>query len=750
MNNALFVSFSCSHDLNNLPEGAEFVANWRVRNIGSESWLPTFRIDHIHATTGSVLMAGQASFELAQVANPSTVPPGAESTISLTMTARPPRHRLQFTDWQLQDGQGHFFGHILFLRAVTIDPPPAGGNFLESNSLFLADHTVPDGSHFVAGQPFDKQWLVRNTGERIWSTGYRLVFAGGDGDLAGVFSHPVPETRPSEEVIVSVPMVAPPQRNEPYVSYWRLHDDRNMPFGDRFWAKVFADAPAVTGTGLALYSQNDPRWADRPVGHGERTFSQYGCLVVCYAMMLNAFGESLSPIELNDRLLPLGGGMGFDGSDVFFIAPRALFGHVHLHGNFKPRQDSGSTFATFRPNLLAEVDTALGQGRVVLAEVDATPVSPYNPFAEQHWVVLVRRMGSDYQVYDPLRGEQLSLVTRYGRPTSPQSGETALVEAIKSVLIYSSDNVSPAGGPGTPLAGGQSHIEPTLSYTGPAWPFGRLLVGIHDRTDRHPQAADFSIAGNRFDTLKVQSGVTVAEVGGYQLREDLVVCRLYESFNNRVLTPDEFVNNVANDLAPLIQQGGVRFLELHNEPNLSHEGLAIEGLTGSWHNGAEFAQFFIAARNILRQRFGNDVKVGFPGLSPGPNAAYHFGPDSGFRLDDKVFLSQATAAVNAADFLCVHAYYANMSDVQNAAGLVRRYRQQFPSKLILVTEHSNPVREVPAVEKGRQARLFNDLCRNIPGVGATYFFTISGSGWDHQALRRDADGLSTGLIDGLF
>ncbi|HUM71556.1 MAG TPA: glycosyl hydrolase, partial [Chloroflexota bacterium] len=189
--------------------------------------------------------------------------------------------------------------------------------------------------------------------------------------------------------------------------------------------------------------------------------------------------------------------------------------------------------------------------------------------------------------------------------------------------------------------------------------------------------------------------------------------------------------------------------EFHNEANLTHEGLRYKGVAGSWSNGAEFAQYFMEGRKLLRQRFPG-IKVGFPGLSPGADAEYRFGHDAGFRLNDVTFMHQAEAAIRAADFLCVHAYYVSMQEVETEAiALVKKYRRMFPDKLMFVTEFSNPdpQQKTPIIDKGKQAKRFYELCRQIPGMGAAYYFIISGSGWDHQALRRDADGRSLGVIE---
>ena len=62
MDNAQFIGFSSSHDLNRVPAGETFVANWRVKNTGTTTWGPGYRVVHIHAESGSTLMANQSAY----------------------------------------------------------------------------------------------------------------------------------------------------------------------------------------------------------------------------------------------------------------------------------------------------------------------------------------------------------------------------------------------------------------------------------------------------------------------------------------------------------------------------------------------------------------------------------------------------------------------------------------------------------------------------------------------------------------
>lgn len=747
-NSASFVSYSESHDTNQMPVGQIFTATWRIRNSGNSTWGEGYQLG-FNPATNHTRMAAHSSFTLGQVADKTTVAPGTDVNIRLTLTAPETADRRYRTEWQMRDPQGKAFGDTLWLWVVTKGTPatpPTGNNGCQ----FITNHTIPDGTPIEAGKSFVKQWVVRNTGNTHWGAGYHLVFVSGDTGMSASFSHAVPAAAPGAEVVLSVNMAAPPPRPKAYASSWRMHDDRDIPFGDPLWVKFFSTAN-LEGFNIQPYSQNDGRWKHHQLGFGPRTFGEFGCLITCFSMMLSGFGEEITPLALNNRVLQLPQGQGFNGSDVFFAAPAFIIDHLKYWGNFKPFPDTGATWATHDPNLLQKIDLALQMGQAVIAQVDTDPSNPYQLATEQHWVLLLARQGDDYLVLDPFVGQALSLMGRYGSG----SGEQALKKAIKSALFYRSTRAAlrEEEPEEPPASDGRSDMDATapdaLVYTGPAWPFGHCLIGIHDRANRHPQKADHEIARGHFESVKVMSGVTVEEVQAYQAK--FVLCRLFESWNGRHVPVDDFVRAVVPDMERLVR-AGVDYYEFHNEPNLTHEGLQAAGVKGSWRNGAEFAQYFIAGRKKLRQHFPG-IKVGFPGLSPGDSVAYQFGHDSGFRLNDMEFLEGAEAAVRAADFVCVHAYYVSMAEVRGAAiELVKTYRRRFPDKLLFVSEFSNPDpnRNVSAAEKGQQAKEFYRLCQQIPGVGGAYYFIISGSGWDHQALRRDSDGRSTGILETMF
>jgi uncharacterized protein YraI len=87
-------------------------------------------------------------------------------------------------------------------------------------------------------------------------------------------------------------------------------------------------------------------------------------------------------------------------------------------------------------------------------------------------------------------------------------------------------------------------------------------------------------------------------------------------------------------------------IALHNEPNLISEGLGK-----GWSDGAGFATFFATVAQTYRAAFPG-CKIGYPALSPGAGVL-------GVREDERAFAQQSIAAIRAADWLGLHAYWAN-------------------------------------------------------------------------------------------
>jgi len=200
--------------------------------------------------------------------------------------------------------------------------------------------------------------------------------------------------------------------------------------------------------------------------------------------------------------------------------------------------------------------------------------------------------------------------------------------------------------------------------------------------------------------------------------EMFILVRAIETFEEdgqpRKVTPAQFVERTIPDLSRLYDEdSSLRYVEIHNEPNLRSEGLG-----GSWNDGAEFGDWFLEVTALYRQRFP-DAHFGFPGLSPGPAST------ADGRVDSEAFLSQAEAAAQQADWIGLHAYWVNekeISDERLGFGFMD-YRARFPEKLLFVTEFGNPLQPKNVIAD-QYARYYGML-RHVRGLGAAFAYVIS-------------------------
>ena len=130
------------------------------------------------------------------------------------------------------------------------------------------------------------------------------------------------------------------------------------------------------------------------------------------------------------------------------------------------------------------------------------------------------------------------------------------------------------------------------------WPRALCLVGVHGRADGPLAEADYGpINQARIEAVKLLTTAQPQNVD--RLRADnprvFILVRLFASFDGRVVRADEFAEWMIGDMAPFYDRG-LRYFEIHNEPNLRPEGW-----TQSWADGAAFGAWFIAVRNRLKQ-----------------------------------------------------------------------------------------------------------------------------------------------------
>jgi hypothetical protein len=117
---------------------------------------------------------------------------------------------------------------------------------------FITDVTIPDGKVFEPGDTFTKTWRLRNVGSCAWTSGYDIVFSGGDAMSAPSSVQITTGTvNPGQNVDVSVDLVAPSSAGT-YRGNWQLRDPSDVIFGIQnsnsgfFWVEIEVIVPTDT------------------------------------------------------------------------------------------------------------------------------------------------------------------------------------------------------------------------------------------------------------------------------------------------------------------------------------------------------------------------------------------------------------------------------------------------------------------------------------------------------------------------
>jgi uncharacterized protein affecting Mg2+/Co2+ transport len=215
---AKFVADVTIPDDTRLQAKSVFVKTWRLKNTGNVAWGEGYKLQFADGTA----MSRRRTQPLPNVQ------PGQEADVSIEFTV-PARPGVYFSDWRLQDDRGNLFWDMVFTRIISVDERPSDG-------AFVADVTIPDDTRMTPGQPFVKTWRVRNTGERPWGSGFRLVFVKGTA-MTTVRSIPLPPCAPGQEVEISIQQSAPTRRGT-YFGDWRMRDDRGNLFGEILFLRI--------------------------------------------------------------------------------------------------------------------------------------------------------------------------------------------------------------------------------------------------------------------------------------------------------------------------------------------------------------------------------------------------------------------------------------------------------------------------------------------------------------------------------
>ena len=137
---------------------------------------------------------------------------------------------------------------------------------------------------------------------------------------------------------------------------------------------------------MNTHNQLDPKWRGLTLGRTWATMARYGCATFALSMMSERFGCYRSPEDIaknprhyNTRALILWKNVAFD---------KMVFEKRLRKRNYPA------------------IDASLAPGRGVLVEVNWA-----------HWLLVLEKDGNDYIAIDPLGGQTVHVIEKYGRIT---------------------------------------------------------------------------------------------------------------------------------------------------------------------------------------------------------------------------------------------------------------------------------------------------------------------------------------------
>lgn len=207
--------------------------------------------------------------------------------------------------------------------------------------------------------------------------------------------------------------------------------------------------------------------------------------------------------------------------------------------------------------------------------------------------------------------------------------------------------------------------------------------------------------------------------------------------NRTPFPPAQFIDTVLGAALALYSEG-VRYFEVHNEPNL-----AAEGWGWNWQDGQDFGAWLVEVMDRLRQ-FMPEARLGFPGLSPGDGVA-------GVRAEATAFWKQAAIALARADFVCAHSYWyapgpGYWGQESETGGMSWQILARLISdKPLMITEFSNNNKDVEYAIKGAQYAQYEALLRATGRVRAAFAFALSWQSDNRREAWVRPDGSTTAI-----
>ncbi len=267
-------------------------------------------------------------------------------------------------------------------------------------------------------------------------------------------------------------------------------------------------------------------------------------------------------------------------------------------------------------------------------------------------------------------------------------------------------------------SGGQPPPPPPPPPNPPTPVPQNVRVGLHMRADPGDiPAADIAEAktlkAGSIKVLDAHSGPSIAKLR-IELPNAHFVVRAFLDFGGRFVTPDEFFSwtkdNIQRAIAAIGHDNYV--IELHNEPNLTPEGLYT-----SWDGPGGFNSWIKIVLEQYRSLLPG-AKFIYPGLSPGWGV-------SGLRFAHDAWLTQSIATMRLFDGVGVHSYWSNPFPMAQALAHVKLYEQV--SRPIYITEASRNDDTATIAQRAGEYNTFVKECGKIAGVQSVNYFVSSAS-----------------------
>ena len=259
----------------------------------------------------------------------------------------------------------------------------------------------------------------------------------------------------------------------------------------------------------------------------------------------------------------------------------------------------------------------------------------------------------------------------------------------------------------------------------PPPPPSTTIWGLHMRSGGPCRDSDFEcvrIAGLKAAKLTTENPPeTVDRLVAVGVPAASIVVRLFADLSDRSVKPAEFCDWMKLPIQ-LFMAKGVRYFEVHNEPNLPQEGLGV-----AWLNAPGFATWYSAVMQILRRDHAG-VKVGFPGLSPQPNVTE--------------WLTACDSVMRSSDWIGVHCYWTDASLMSNPehGGYYQRFVARLTGKEFIITEFSNPS---PSVAKGEKGKQYKAYYQQLPSsIKSAFCFISSSPSFPHEAWADEIGNIS--------